>query len=29
VACPAVPFYLPTLVRFMVEHRDAHVGVMS
>ena len=28
VACPAVADYLPTLVRFMVEHRDAHVGVM-
>jgi thioester reductase-like protein len=28
VACPAVPDYLPTLVRFMVEHREAHVGVM-
>jgi thioester reductase-like protein len=28
VACPPVADYLPTLVRFMVEHRDAHVGVM-
>ena len=28
VACPAVPDYLPALVRFMVEHRDANVGVM-
>jgi len=28
ISCPAVPDYLPTLVRFMVEHRDAHLGVM-
>jgi thioester reductase-like protein len=28
VACPAVPDYLPNLVRFMVEHREANVGVM-
>lgn len=28
VACPPVPDYLPNLVRFMVEHREANVGVM-
>ena len=28
VSCPAVPDYLPTLVRFMTEHRDADLGVM-
>jgi thioester reductase-like protein len=28
VACPQVPEYLPNLVRFMVEHREADVGVM-
>jgi thioester reductase-like protein len=28
VACPPVAGYLPTLVRFMAEHRDADVGVM-
>jgi thioester reductase-like protein len=28
VSCPPVADYLPTLVRFMTEHRDAHVGVM-
>jgi thioester reductase-like protein len=28
VACPAVADYLPDLVRFMVEHREANVGVM-
>ena len=28
VTCPAVPDYLPTLVRFMTEHREANVGVM-
>ncbi|HET6949226.1 MAG TPA: SDR family oxidoreductase [Acidimicrobiales bacterium] len=28
VACPAVPDYLPALVRFMTEHREANVGVM-
>jgi thioester reductase-like protein len=28
VACPAVPDYLPTLVRFMREHADADLGVM-
>jgi thioester reductase-like protein len=28
IACPAVADYLPTLVRFMTDHRDANVGVM-
>jgi thioester reductase-like protein len=28
VACPPVAAYLPTLVRFMREHRQANVGVM-
>ena len=28
VVCPAVPDYLPNLVRFMVEHREANLGVM-
>lgn len=28
VACPPVIDYLPTLVRFMTEHRDADVGAM-
>ena len=28
VACPPVADYLPNLVRFMVEHREANVGVM-
>lgn len=28
VACPPVPAYLPTLARFMAEHREANVGVM-
>jgi uncharacterized protein YbjT (DUF2867 family) len=28
VACPPVGDYLPNLVRFMVEHREANVGVM-
>ena len=28
VACPPVAAYLPTLVRFMREHREANVGVM-
>jgi thioester reductase-like protein len=28
IACPAVPDYLPTLVRFMREHAEANVGVM-
>src|SRR5690606_25117826 len=28
VACPPVASYLPTLVRFMVEHREADVGAM-
>jgi thioester reductase-like protein len=28
VSCPAVPDYLPNLVRFMAEHREANVGVM-
>lgn len=28
IACPRVPDYLPALVRFHCEHREAHVGVM-
>jgi thioester reductase-like protein len=28
VACPPVADYLPRLVRFMTEHRDANLGVM-
>lgn len=28
VRCPPVADYLPTLVRFLREHRDAHLGVM-
>lgn len=28
VSCPAVPDYLPALVRFMTEHREANLGVM-
>ena len=28
VACPPVADYLPTLVRFMTEHRDADLGAM-
>jgi thioester reductase-like protein len=28
VACPAVPDYLPNLLRFMTEHHEANVGVM-
>lgn len=28
IACPPVPEYLPNLVRFMTEHREANVGVM-
>jgi thioester reductase-like protein len=28
ISCPAVPDYLPTLVRFMREHADADLGVM-
>lgn len=28
VACPPVPDYLPNLVRFMEQHREANVGVM-
>jgi thioester reductase-like protein len=28
VACPPAAEYLPTLVRFMTEHREANVGVM-
>jgi thioester reductase-like protein len=28
VACPPVADYLPTLVRFMTDHREANVGVM-
>ena len=28
VACPAVPDYLPNLVRFMQDHREANLGVM-
>lgn len=28
IACPPVANYLPTLVQFMVEHRDANIGVM-
>jgi thioester reductase-like protein len=28
IACPPVPAYLPTLVRFMAEHRDADLGAM-
>jgi hypothetical protein len=28
VACPPVADYLPTLVRFMTEHREADVGAM-
>jgi thioester reductase-like protein len=28
IACPPVADYLPTLVRFMTEHRGANVGVM-
>ena len=29
VACPAVPDYLPALVRFMEQHREAGVGAMA
>jgi thioester reductase-like protein len=28
IACPPAADYLPTLVRFMVEHREANVGAM-
>src|SRR5690606_15339559 len=28
IACPRVPDYLPTLVRFFLEHREADVGAM-
>ncbi len=28
IACPPVAAYLPTLARFMVEHREAHIGAM-
>jgi hypothetical protein len=28
VACPPVADYLPTLVRFMTEHREADLGAM-
>jgi thioester reductase-like protein len=28
ITCPAVPDYLPTLVRFVREHAEANVGVM-
>ena len=28
VSCPPLADYLPTLVRFMKEHREANVGVM-
>jgi thioester reductase-like protein len=28
ISCPAVADYLPTLVRFMTEHREANIGAM-